>query len=126
MNVKSDLAELQHITPIATYESPLYILKGWDDICMGATLDSYMNGYQDPRLSAYFEAGTGGKYRGIRAGMSKDVSKDKYITGIFAEPQATATSNVVWMRSSDHISCWRNMLCVGERMPMLKSIMKME
>lgn len=27
MNVKSDLAELQHITPIATYESPLYILK---------------------------------------------------------------------------------------------------
>ncbi|MCS3102872.1 SusD/RagB family nutrient-binding outer membrane lipoprotein [Bacteroides ovatus] len=101
MNVKSDLAELQHITPIATYESPLYILKGWDDICMGATLDSYMNGYQDPRLSAYFEAGTGGKYRGIRAGMSKDVSKDKYITGIFAEPQATATSNVVWMRSSE-------------------------
>ena len=72
MNVKSDLAELQHITPIATYESPLYILKGWDDICMGATLDSYMNGYQDPRLSAYFEAGTGGKYRGIRAGMSKE------------------------------------------------------
>ena len=68
---------------------------------MGATLDSYMNGYQDPRLSAYFEAGTGGKYRGIRAGMSKDVSKDKYITGIFAEPQATATSNVVWMRSSE-------------------------
>ena len=101
MNVKSDLAELQHITPIATYESPLYILKGWDDICMGATLDSYMNGYQDPRLSAYFEAGTGRKYRGIRAGMSKDVSKDKYITGIFAEPQATATSNVVWMRSSE-------------------------
>ena len=101
MNVKSDLAELQHITPIATYESPLYILKGWDDICMGATLDSYMNGYQDPRLSAYFEAGTGGKYRGIRAGMSKDVSKDKYITGIFAEPQATAISNVVWMRSSE-------------------------
>ena len=33
--------------------------------------------------------------------MSKDVSKDKYITGIFAEPQATATSNVVWMRSSE-------------------------
>ena len=119
MNVKSDLAELQHITPIATYESPLYILKGWDDICMGATLDSYMNGYQDPRLSAYFEAGTGGKYRGIRAGMSKDVSKDKYITGIFAEPQATATSNVVWMRSSE------SYFLLAEY-ALLKSIMKME
>ncbi len=67
MNVKTDLAELQHITPIATYESPLYILKGWDDICMGATLDSYMNGYQDPRLSAYFEAGTGGKISGYKS-----------------------------------------------------------
>ena len=69
MNVKSDLAELQHITPIATYESPLYILKGWDDICMGATLDSYMNGYQDPRLSAYFEAG-------YKTNVSRNIGKE--------------------------------------------------
>jgi hypothetical protein len=101
MSAKSDQAELQHITPIANYESPLYIIKGWNDVCLGATLDSYMNGYQDPRLAAYFEAGTDGLYIGIRAGMSKNVSKDKYISGTFAQPQASATSNVVWMRSSE-------------------------
>ena len=101
MNAKSDLAELQHITPIANYESPLYIIKGWDDICMGATLDSYMNGYEDPRRSAYFEPGVGGKYCGIRAGMPNETSKDNYTKGDFATPKVTATSNVVWMRSSE-------------------------
>ena len=54
MNAKSDLAELQHITPIANYESPLYIIKGWDDICMGATLDSYMNGVWMRSSESYF------------------------------------------------------------------------
>ena len=101
MSTTTDQAELQHITPIATYESPLYIIKGWDDICMGATIDSYMNGYQDPRRAAYFETADDGVYRGIRAGMSKYISKDKYITGSFSQPQAGATSNVVWMRASE-------------------------
>lgn len=101
MGAKNDIAELQHITPIANYESPLYIIKGWDDICMGATIDSYMNGYQDPRRSSFFDAATDGKYRGIRAGLSKDTKKADYTTGLFSTPKATATSNVVWMRASE-------------------------
>lgn len=101
MSEKTDLAELQHISPIATYESPLYIISGWDDVCLGATLESYMNGYQDPRLPAYFEAGSDGSYHGIRAGMAGSIAKDSYTTGLFSVPKATATSNVVWMRASE-------------------------
>lgn len=96
-----DVAELKHIAPIATYESPLHIIKSWDDICMGATLDSYMNGYKDPRLSAYFDETSDGLYRGIRAGMSSSTPKSSYTTGLFSTPKTTATSNVVWMRASE-------------------------
>lgn len=100
---KSDVAELQHIYPIATYESPLYIIKGWQDIHMGATIDSYMNGYQDPRLSAYFVSASDGKYRGIRAGLPSSTVKDNYTKGDFSEPNVSNTSNVVWMRASESL-----------------------
>lgn len=101
MSVKNDLAELQHISPIANYESPLYIIKSWDDIAMGATLDSYMNGYEDPRRAAYFVSGSDGVYRGIRAGMSNNTIKTNYTTGLFSTPNVSSNSNVVWMRGSE-------------------------
>jgi len=101
MTDATDIAELQHIYPIATYESPLYIINSWDDICMGATLESYMNGYEDPRRAAFFNTGSEGSYQGIRAGMASTVSKSNYTTGLFSTPNVTATSNVVWMRASE-------------------------
>ena len=101
MTEKSDVAELQHIYPIANYESPLYIIRGWDDVCMGATLDSYMNGYNDPRRATYFNSTTDNVYRGIRAGMSSSTSKASYITGLYSEPNVNTTTNVIWMRASE-------------------------
>lgn len=99
---KSDVAELQHIYPIATYESPWYIIKGWGDLAMGATLDSYMNGYEDPRRDAYFVTASDGKFRGIRTGLPKEVSKDSYNKDkLFSQPNVTATANVVWMRAAE-------------------------
>lgn len=97
----NDVAKLQHIHPIATYESPLYIISGWDDACMGATIDSYMNGYMDTRRSAYFNASSDNAYRGIRAGMSGSIPKSSYTTGLFSKPNVSATSDVVWMRASE-------------------------
>ncbi len=101
LTAKSDIAELQHISPIANYESPLYIIKSWDDVCMGATLDSYMNGYEDPRRAAYFVMGSDGVYRGIRAGMPNNTIKTNYTTGLFSTPNVSSNSNVVWMRASE-------------------------
>lgn len=109
MTAVTDIAELQHISPLETYESPIYIVGvNWKDLRMGATLDSYMNGYNDPRLSAYFNTTTEGDYKGIRAGMANTVSKESYapenegsLVGLFSVPNVTSTSNVVWMRASE-------------------------
>lgn len=109
MTEATDIAQLQHITPLETYESPIYIVGvSWKDLRMGATLDSYMNGYEDPRLASYFNTTTDGTYRGIRAGMANTVSKDAYapeaegsLTGLFSVPNVNSTSNVVWMLASE-------------------------
>lgn len=109
MTEATDIAQLQHISPLETYESPIYIVGvSWKDLRMGATLDSYMNGYEDPRLASYFNTTTDGTYRGIRAGMANTVSKDAYapeaegsLTGLFSVPNVNSTSNVVWMLTSE-------------------------
>jgi hypothetical protein len=109
MSDANDIATLQHISPIELYESPLYIIgQSWNDARMGATLASYMNGYSDPRLSAYFYKTTAADYKGIRAGMASSVVKSAYApeaagatAGLFSVPIATSTSDVVWMRASE-------------------------
>lgn len=109
MTEATDIAQLQHISPLETYESPIYIVGvSWKDLRMGATLDSYMNGYEDPRLASYFNTTTDGTYRGIRAGMANTISKDAYapeaegsLTGLFSVPNVNSTSNVVWMLASE-------------------------
>ena len=54
--------------------NPLNIISGiWGDIRMGAPMESYMVGYNDPRLAAYYQKSTeptqAGKYKGIRNGI---------------------------------------------------------
>lgn len=95
------LAELKHVAPIANYESPYFIINGWQDIAMGATLDSYMNGYQDARRDVFFERSSDDTFRGIRLGMAATTPKVSYTNGKFSAPKATATTNVVWMRASE-------------------------
>lgn len=112
MTETNDAAVLQHISPLETYESPIYITAvSWSDTRMGATIDSYMNGYADPRLRVYFTESTEGGYRGIRAGLSNSVSKSNYApegdgatSGLFSVPNVNSASDVVWMRASE--SCF--------------------
>ena len=99
---KTDIVELRHIHPIATYESPLYVIDGWNDILMGATIDAYMNGYEDPRRDAYFRRTSDNKFRGVRAGMPATISMDAYTKdNLFSHPVVSATGNIVWMRASE-------------------------
>lgn len=46
------------------------ITQSWDDQRMGATMDCYMNGYNDPRIEKYFTKSAQGDYRGVRNGMT--------------------------------------------------------
>ena len=54
------------------------INNAWNDIRMGAPMDSYMNGYEDPRLPKYFQPSeiVPGEYKGIREGIDIKAKSD--------------------------------------------------
>ena len=58
------------------------INSSWDDIRMGAPMESIMGGYNDPRLPKYFrtatDAAVAGAYKGIRNGINID-AKERYV-----------------------------------------------
>ncbi len=63
---------------------PLNIISSpadWSDTRMGAPMQSFLLGYDDPRLPKYFQPAkdpvVAGKYQGIRAGINID-GKDRY------------------------------------------------
>lgn len=68
------LDDLVAVSTVGTgYTNPLgEINKSWGEALMNANMESILTGYEDPRLSTYFEPATGegykGKYRGIRQG----------------------------------------------------------
>ncbi|MDR6460064.1 hypothetical protein J2786_003187 [Chryseobacterium vietnamense] len=71
-----------------------FIIYSWGDCLIGAPLMAYMNGYNDPRLSAYAipasDPGLQGKYIGIRQGI--DLLNGKSTYGGFSQPQAKSAS----------------------------------
>lgn len=71
-----------------------FIIYSWGDCLIGAPLMAYMNGYNDPRLSAYAipasDASLQGKYIGVRQGI--DLLNGKSTYGGFSQPQAKSAS----------------------------------
>lgn len=86
------LEEEKHIIAVSTvetgYSNPLgQINKGWNEVYMNASMESFLVGYDDPRLPKYFEKAAGGKeniykfdisnsYKGFRQGTG--VTHDNY------------------------------------------------
>ncbi|WP_276483302.1 RagB/SusD family nutrient uptake outer membrane protein [Paraflavitalea pollutisoli] len=57
-----------------TLNNPISVISNsWGDIKMGAPMESYLKGYNDPRLSKYFtpaiDPAVAGQYKGIRNGI---------------------------------------------------------
>lgn len=97
----SETVKLNH-TEKLTYRHPLYVIgQGeFNDVRMGATIDSYMNGYSDPRLGSYFKLSTGGKYTGIRNGIN--IIREKYAEKApFSDLNINASSDLVWMNPAE-------------------------
>lgn len=72
------------------------------EIRMSASMDSYMNGYKDPRLSAYFKiAAIDGKYHGVRLGVM-NMSPDKYAGNEISNLNVNKTTTpIVWMTAAE-------------------------
>lgn len=97
----ADDSAILHQTTSFSFVNPLWeISESFQDIRMGATMDCYLNGYNDPRISKYFRTATNdGQYRGVRNGMD-NISKDSYIaaaSGLNFEEN----SNMQWMDASE-------------------------
>ncbi|PAW92731.1 SusD/RagB family nutrient-binding outer membrane lipoprotein [Mucilaginibacter sp. MD40] len=100
MTASTDIAALQH-TSLLTYNHPLYIISNnFDDTRMGAVMDSYLNGYNDPRLSKYFMPANDGQYRGIRSGINIG-NKATYTSGSFSGLNIQASTNITWFNPAE-------------------------
>jgi hypothetical protein len=92
----SDVALLQHTSDL-TYNNPLYIIcYNFLDVKMGANMDSFLNGYHDPRISKYFNTTSVGDYRGIRNGINI-TAKETYSAGPFSPLNISTSSPILWM-----------------------------
>lgn len=101
MTKATDVAQLQHASDF-TYRHPLYIVSTGEfhDARMGATIDSYMNGYKDPRIGIYFQKDQKGEYTGIRTGI--EMNREAYATsGSFSDLAVSAMDELVWMNPAE-------------------------
>ncbi|MDR1680764.1 MAG: SusD/RagB family nutrient-binding outer membrane lipoprotein [Prevotellaceae bacterium] len=101
MTVAGDAAILNKSSRLA-YRHPLYVIcYEFTEVKMGATMDSYLNGYGDPRIGAYFDRDPrDGLYRGIRTGISI-TDKSVYAQGPFSTLNITPETPVAWMNPAE-------------------------
>lgn len=78
------------------------IANSWGDTRMGASMESILNGYQDPRTAKYFEKSTiNGNYAGIRQGIdiANNGGKDAYAK--FSSLTKSITEKIQIMTSAE-------------------------
>ena len=100
MTASTDVASLKHDTDFS-YRHPLFVIGPGEftDARMGATMDSYMNGYNDPRISSYFRLSSDG-YRGIRTGI--DMNRESYaMSSDFFFFFTGSDAELIWMNPAE-------------------------
>ncbi|MEO8582648.1 MAG: SusD/RagB family nutrient-binding outer membrane lipoprotein [Flavitalea sp.] len=68
--VMTDVSDDGYMKVTPDRPNALGYISSWNEMRMSTTMESILTGYQDPRLSSYFQpAITDGQYRGVRNGM---------------------------------------------------------
>lgn len=98
-----DKAALQHSSNLV-YHHPLHEIAynfNAGEARMSASMDAYMNGYNDPRLAAYFKTAVTGGYHGVRLGISTSVWT-KYVGDNISNLNVDeSTTKIVWMTAAE-------------------------
>jgi hypothetical protein len=82
------------------FNHPLYIICfNFDDIRMGANMESFMKGYNDPRAGFMFNKAPDGQYHGIRNGIVI-TNKASYTTP-FSTLNIAASTPIQWMGAAE-------------------------
>src|SRR6202012_1287645 len=80
--------------------SPLQIIcYNFNDIRMGANMESFLKGYKDPRISYLFNLAPDGTYHGIRNGIS--ITNVSAYTTPFSTLNVAPTSPIPWMSAAE-------------------------
>src|SRR3712207_8917793 len=66
---------------------------------MGATMESYLVGFNDPRLPVYFTQGIDGKYHGLRNGHKNGQRYQGY--QLLSKPTITRATPYLWMTAAE-------------------------
>ncbi|MDR1201075.1 MAG: SusD/RagB family nutrient-binding outer membrane lipoprotein [Tannerellaceae bacterium] len=97
------------------YSNPLgEINQAWREASMNANMESILTGYNDPRISKYFEPATGegyaGQYRGIRQGTGYNHTRYINHSALTIKPSGNATlmtaSEVWFLRAEAALRNW--------------------
>jgi len=99
MTANDDNALLRSGTKV-NFNNPLYIICfNFDDIRMGANMESFLKGYNDPRVSYMFNRAPDGEFHGIRNGI---VINNKSAYSIpFSTLNVAASTPIVWMMAAE-------------------------
>ncbi len=82
------------------FNNPLYIICfNFDDVRMGANMESFIKGYNDPRGAFMFNNAPDGQFHGIRNGITI-ANKTAYTTP-FSTLNVTASTPIRWMSASE-------------------------
>ncbi len=85
-----------------TLMNPLYEQAySWNEERMGASMDAYMNGYNDPRLAIFFKAAGDGKYHGVRLGINMAGGNTDYTGDKISNFNLTDKSTIPYMSSAE-------------------------
>lgn len=102
MTDASDIAQFAKPATATQWEYPLYMIQysfNNGDSRIGATIESYMNGYEDPRRAAYFTLNSEGEYRGVRNGIN--ITSDYAKSELLSKVNCTNNDAVVWMKPAE-------------------------
>lgn len=83
-----------------TFNNPLYIICfNFDDVRMGANMESFMRGYNDPRAGFMFNRAPDGNYHGIRNGIA--ITNKAAYTTPFSTLNIAPTTPIRWMSAAE-------------------------
>lgn len=69
--VMLDNSENANVTATLISRNPISEVTNWGEFRMSATIESTLDGYNDPRLSVFFSEASGGGYKGMRNGLPR-------------------------------------------------------
>lgn len=84
----------------------LVVMKGYGELKMGATIYSYLKGYNDPRIEKYFTKGKSNSeedfsddYYAVRSGIDPSTGTEKYQN--YSEPTVVLDTPTYWLKASE-------------------------